>query len=246
MEPDLSSWTKPQLKDQLRNLGLSPSGNKADLIKRIQQHSLLTGVIDVDREILLRLNTNDLLNACKTNKYAIKLCSDKQFMKLLVERKFKENANKALLNAVTHGYLLFVKYLVENHDISMQYHKYAAFNEAIYHALINFDYDIMIYLVKTSKVKHLERLLRIFIETDNSYIIGIIEHTDIIRRLIDEHIDILPVFDTYMSEYNKLPASNIEYINMLRYLYKNLDKATFLKVLRGLSNGDGEFYSVWT
>ncbi len=36
MEKDLSSWTKPQLQAQLRKLKLKVSGNKPDLIQRIQ------------------------------------------------------------------------------------------------------------------------------------------------------------------------------------------------------------------
>ncbi len=39
METDLSSWKIPQLQTYLRSIGLSPSGKKNVLIRRIQQHS---------------------------------------------------------------------------------------------------------------------------------------------------------------------------------------------------------------
>ncbi len=76
---DLTTWNKQELQDHLRKLELPVSGNKPELIERInidttRQLIELTGVPDVDIQILLRLNDSDISNMCEVNTYADSLC----------------------------------------------------------------------------------------------------------------------------------------------------------------------------
>ncbi len=87
------------------------SGYKSDLI---QGHDFLTGVVDLDHEILLNLSAKDLSLVRKTNKYALTLCSNKEFLRLRLHRNYNGNVNEALVNAAEFGDLVFVKYLLEN------------------------------------------------------------------------------------------------------------------------------------
>ncbi len=97
----------------------------------------LTGVADIDKEILLNLDDKDLDNVCSTNKRAEKICNDDQFWNLRIQRsygsdlskyingmKYKEiykeliklgyDINKVLIQASLLGYLPVVKYLIDS------------------------------------------------------------------------------------------------------------------------------------
>ena len=85
------------LKIILRNRGLKISGTKADLIDRIladqselsqsTSFPLLNLPKDLQKESLLSLEYNEIVNLCKTNKESYKICNDERFWKLYAENR---------------------------------------------------------------------------------------------------------------------------------------------------------------
>ncbi len=246
MEKDLSTWKVGELKDKLRNLGLKVSGNKADLIKRIEQHSFLTGVVDLDRKILLNLSSKDLARACQGNKYSIKLCSDEKFLQLRLERNYKGNANKALAEAAEYGDILFVKYLVGTRDASFNSvfgRKYAAFWNAYY----NENYGIIKYLIDNTRIykDDLYKLLYKAViddEYDSAYIAKyIIEKSGIVSKLINEGKNIGKTYKKLINHKLAKNSQALQYLIMMNYLYENIEKSIYLKVLVNLSKSEGDY-----
>ncbi len=257
MESDLTRRTVKQLKDTLRSLGLKVSGNKPDLIQRILQaeHEITpqkqvspqgkfpTGIIDIDREILLNLNIYDLSDACKTNKYAIRLCADDDFLRLRLQRNYEDNATKALTAAVTHGDLVFVKYLVKMHNVSLNYSKfddYSAFERA--HA--GGYYGVIKYLTENTEItiKDLYDLVKQVINDEDvgiDVLQYIIEESGIVHKLIGLGRDL---WDTYVKltdiAEEKEYSNGYGYLTMMRYLYETLDKSTYLNVLTTISKNE--------
>ncbi len=165
MEKDLSKWTKPQLQDHLRKLGLKVSGNKPELIKRIRERVSSKSIGDLPTEILTEVlhNLDDkaLNNTCKTNKRAAKICKDNTFwkdrlknrfnIKLRVHKNenisykdmynfFKEysniSTNEQIVNASEFGYSPVWRYIIDN----LKYDEQLALNDAV-------DLDLFKYLV---------------------------------------------------------------------------------------------------
>ncbi len=103
MEQDFSTLTVDQLKDHLRKLDLPVSGNKATLIKRINAHELgvLTGNLDADRIILLKLDDIRLEAVCLSNKYATKVCNE-VFWKMKVEQEYGQNLADTKPKGITY------------------------------------------------------------------------------------------------------------------------------------------------
>ncbi len=259
MEKDLSGLKVKELRDQLRKLGLTVSGNKAELIKRIESHNINaakvfpTYITDVDREILLNLNIGDMLGTCKTNKYASKLCTDEQFLRLRLQRTYNDDANEALIDASQYGDYHFVKYLVEKHKVSLKYRKYKkALLFLISDVLEIEDYDILRHLIKYVDVNNLEKILLGAVYLDLNYMIAMVVKSGLMIRLIDANKDkeMLRVFNKFLDKADSITTftepDNIEYINMLRYLYENLGKSTYLKVLTDLLEGDEHFGRFWS
>ena len=55
-----------------------------------------TGIKDIDYKILNELDDNSLINFCKTNKFATKLCNDDEFWKRRIYHIFKYNVDEIL------------------------------------------------------------------------------------------------------------------------------------------------------
>ncbi len=97
---DYSILTIPKLKALLATRGLSIKGKKKELVARLEQKSshkrvefepgetILTGVLDVDRLILLELDDASLWNACRINKLAVRVCKTDKFWRERIERVF--------------------------------------------------------------------------------------------------------------------------------------------------------------
>ena len=252
MEKDLSSWKVKELQAHLRKLGLKVSGKKADLIERIKSHNsnessaFPTGIVDVDREILLNLNTRDLLDACKTNKYVIELCNNNKFMRLRLERNYGGYVMRAHAEAVSHGDFTFIKYLIDNHDISISFDNYNVF--------WNTPTDKIRYLIEFLDFTEddLFALLNNSIELmDHDSVIYVIE-TGLVSKLINAGKDISIVYDKAIQAlidiaepYGEAPGDSIEYVNMMKYLYENTEKSTYLKMLADLSKSRGEYRRSW-
>ncbi len=246
MEKDLyfSSWTITQLKNQLRNLGLKMSGNKHKLIQRIREnevrdnrHVFLTDVNDTDYKILLNFNTEDLLNIRETNKYASKLCANKEFLRLRLQRHHSGNANEALIDAATYNDVLFVKYLVENHEVSFSYDNYVVYCKS--------SYNIERYLIENLDITadDLFSLLK-YAATDVGYpsTIHIIK-SGLVNKLINKGYNIGVIYDKVINilvkqeqaaRYGEVTGDLIESLNKMKHLYETLDTSTYLKMLTDL------------
>ncbi len=105
----------------------------------ISLQTILTGIADADREILLKLDDNYLYKVCSLNIYSERLCNGffwnrriqhiygvdlsnykeknityKELYKIL--RKHKGDTNEELAEASRHGYLPLVKHIIEESD----------------------------------------------------------------------------------------------------------------------------------
>ena len=251
METDLSSWKLKQLKDHLRSLGLSQAGNKSELIQRIQGRDFLTGVVDADRNILLNLNTKELLNACKTNKFTAELCADNKFLRLRLQRNYKENANEALVDAAQYGDISFVKYLVDNYEVSFSYDQYGAFLIAY----IGYHDDVIRYLIENLDITEDDLLFLLNSaanELDLDLLIYIIER-GIVSKLINEGKNIRNIYKKVMKvvidewkDAGGWPPDMLDYLNLMKHLYDNLETSTYLKVLTDLSKSKKPYRRPWT
>ncbi len=223
-----------------QKLGLSPSGNKADLIERIQGRYFLTGVTDADREILLNLNTKDLLNTCKTDKYASGLCSDERFLKLRMDRQYKGDTSIALTEAVTYGDISLVKYLSDLPvPVQMSDKDY---DDLFWKAYDSGYFKIGRYIMKMGS-GDLVALLRGAEQRRKSVNVAqyIIEESGFFDDIVDWKPalvnDIADTFD-YLINYMHVDRDDpelMEYLMVIIHLYKNLEKAMFLKVLKALA-----------
>ena len=232
MENDLSKLTVKKLQAQLRKLGLKVSGNKADLIQRIQVRDFLTGVTDPDREILLNLNAEDLLNACKTSKYATELCADEKFLRLRVERNYEGDAENAFIEASKYGDLLFMEYLSEyiTYDAVLDT-LFKAYDHGRFAVVRNMVKHNLLYVVDAGANYGTLKMMKYIIETAGEMNIGADEDTmtkygDIIL-FTKESADSTDKDDDC---YDIVP-----YLDMLMYLYQNLGKDEYLRLLKQLA-----------
>ncbi len=247
METDLTRRTVKQLTEQLRSLGLTPIGNKHNLIQQIlravtskRQTSFPTGIIDIDREVLLNLDIFDLLRTCKTNTYVNKLCNNENFLLLRLQLNYKGNANKALIEAAEYGDLPFVKYLVKMHNVSFSFGKFDEY-AAFLGAYSSEEYKISKYLVENMKIdmNDLYNLVKRVIndEDENIFLLQyIIEESGIVNKLIGAGKNIMDTYNKLIgvAKEKKFLAAH-GYLTMMRYLYEYLDKSTYLKTLSTLS-----------
>jgi hypothetical protein len=95
LKSDKYDFDKQSLSDLLNDIY---STDIEEMIKRIPYpnvipHDILTGMKDIDRQILLNLNDSDLTSVRLTNKYLKSLCDDEEFWKLRYIQNFgKEKA----------------------------------------------------------------------------------------------------------------------------------------------------------
>ncbi len=245
MEKNLSSFTVKELREQSRKLGLNISGkNKAALIQQIKdtsQEVFLTGVADLDREILLDLSAEDFVTACKTNKYSIKLCTDKKFMLARLQRKYDGNAMLAMIDAAEYGDVSFAKYLEQHHTIDFSYNEYDAFWQAYNDNNINLGK----YLVEYSNISEddLHTILRLTFENSEDVLATlkyIIEETDAVGVIMRKYknVKMSEIYDELINFASLEPLvyeEELEYLNMMKYLYEHLKQSTYLNVLTDLS-----------
>jgi hypothetical protein len=94
---------KAELKEILRNqysrdVDTMIAQVKSILYREELSTHVLTGIRDIDRQILLNLDDADLYNVCLTNKYLKSLCDDDDFWKLnFIETYGKEKASRVEL-----------------------------------------------------------------------------------------------------------------------------------------------------
>ena len=237
MEKDLSTWTKAQLQAQLRKLGLKISGNKDELIERIHGRDFLTGILDVDREILLNLNTKDLLNTCKTDKYAARLCSDEKFLELRVDRQYKGDTVEALTEAVTYGDLSLVKYLHDNDKVphgdynNIFWKAYDSGYVKITRYILNMGSWTLVELLQGAEKRRNSVNAAQYIIEESGYFDDILDwDPSLVTSTEDDFNYIIGDMHVYRND-----PELLEYLMMIRHLYVNLENSMFLNVLHALA-----------
>ena len=234
-----SSWTVKQLKCQSHNLGLKMSGNKRELIQRICENEVidnrkefLTDVNDTDYKIQKNLDTEDLLNIRVTNKYANKLCTHKEFLRLRLQRNHSGNPNKALVDAASYDDLIFAKYLVEHHDVYFSYNDYAVYWES--------SYDVRRYVIKTLDITADDLLYLLkYAATSlgDESAINVIQ-SGLVNKVINTGYNISIIYDKVIkiliddaARYDALQLGDlIEYLKKMKYLYETEETSAYLKM----------------
>ncbi len=217
---------------------LSPSGNKADLIERMQGRYFLTGVTDADREILLNLNTKDLLNTCKTDKYASGLCSDERFLKLRMDRQYKGDIVEALIEAVTYGDISLVKYLSDL-SVSISEGDYDCIFWGAYEGgyfkiaryILNMGSGDFLALLEGASNQIQSVNAAKYIIEESGFFDNILDWDPSLVKTIADDFDSI-IDDMHIA---RLDPELLEYLMVIRHLYNNLEKSMFLKVLNALA-----------
>ena len=123
----------------------------------------LTNIDDINKEILLLLEDEDLLNTNIVNKYAVALCANDNFWSERIQRiykvnlsKYKEddltyrqvyfilrNTSELVITAAEHGYLPLVQHIRETDPDIYSYDKVLAT------AIINKNMPVVTYLIES-------------------------------------------------------------------------------------------------